>query len=143
MAKNKHLKHLWRNFFNLLKSYLLFTNSDDSWYIKEHIKTKQLKSRVERALALYSSKLHFCLFIFNSKYYQNEIWSNILSKSNLVKYQCILQQTFLTCFWFNAGGWKLVPGPYDNITIDDNRSVNFQQMIFTIFNSLLFMLSKM
>ena len=28
-------------------------------------------------------------------------------------------------FWFNAGGWKLVPGPYDNITTDDNRSVNF------------------
>ena len=23
-----------------------------------------------------------------------------------------VRQTFLTCFWLNAGDWKLVPGPF-------------------------------
>ena len=45
-------------------------------------------------------KLHFCLFLLNPKYHQNEVWSNIL------------KQTFLACFWFNAEGCKLVPGPF-------------------------------
>ena len=47
-------------------------------------------------------KLHFCLFLLNPKYHQNEIWSNI----------GILKQTFLTRFWFNAQDWKLGPGPF-------------------------------
>ena len=47
-------------------------------------------------------KLHSCLFLLNPKYYQNEIWSNT----------SVLYDTFLTCFSFIAGDWKLVPGPF-------------------------------
>ena len=38
--------------------------------------------------------------------------SYVLSKWNLVKYECAVWQTFLACFWLNAGGWKLVPGSF-------------------------------
>ena len=32
MAENKHLKHLYRNYFNVFwESYLLYTNPDDFW----------------------------------------------------------------------------------------------------------------
>ena len=30
----------------------------------------------------------------------------------LFKCQCAVWQTFLTCFWLNAGDWKLVPGTF-------------------------------
>ena len=48
-------------------------------------------------------KLHFCLFLLNPKYCQNKI-----SPNTSVSYK----KTFLTCFWLNAGDWKLVPGPF-------------------------------
>ena len=38
--------------------------------------------------------------------------SLVLSKWNLVKYLCAAWKTFLTCFWLNAGDWKLIPGPF-------------------------------
>ena len=47
-------------------------------------------------------KSHLRLFLLNLKYYQNEIWSST---------RCAAWQTFLKCFWLNAGDWKLVPGP--------------------------------
>ena len=37
--------------------------------------------------------------------------SSVPSKWNLVKYWFAEWQTFPTCFWLNAGDWKLVPGP--------------------------------
>ena len=43
------------------------------------------------------------LIFLNPKYYQNETWSNT---STLYK------KTFLTCFWLNAGDWKLVLDPF-------------------------------
>ena len=38
----------------------------------------------------------------------------ILSTINIkfVKYYCAVGQTFLKCFWLNAGDWKLVAGPF-------------------------------
>ena len=47
-------------------------------------------------------KLNLCLFLLNSKYYQNEIWPNTSV--------FVVWETFLTCFWLNAGNCKLVPG---------------------------------
>ena len=44
-----------------------------------------------------------CLSLLNPKYYQNEIWSNTSVLYGL---------TYLTCFWINAGDWKLVLGPF-------------------------------
>ena len=33
----------------------------------------------------------------------------------MVKYWCVVWQTFLTCFWLNAEDWKLVLGPFMNL----------------------------
>ena len=38
--------------------------------------------------------------------------SEVLSKRNFVKYLRAVWQTFLTCFWLNAGDWKLVPDTF-------------------------------
>ena len=45
------------------------------------------------------------LISLNPKYYQNEIWSNA---SVLYDKNCCMT----TCFWLNAGDWKLAPGFY-------------------------------
>ena len=47
----------------------------------------------------YIMEVTLMLIFLNPKYYQNETWSNT---STLYK------KTFLTCFWLNAGDWKLV-----------------------------------
>ena len=40
------------------------------------------------------------LLFFNSEHYKNKTWSN-----TSVPYD-------KHCFWFNVGGWKLVPGSF-------------------------------
>lgn len=47
-----------------------------------------------------------------SQAYCHFFWTFVVLKWNLVKYQCILCETFLTCFGVNSEGWKVVPGPF-------------------------------
>ena len=79
-------------------------------------------------------KLHLRLFLLNPTYYQNQ---------NSVKYYCAVWQTFLTCFWFNAGDWKLVPGPFMILLKWQYSEIcPFLVITFTFFKCPLFTFSK-
>ena len=86
-------------FFYLKKKNVLFSKYLDFCVFANSVDFKICDVIID--IATYW-KLLLCLFLLNPTYYQNEIWSNT----------SVLYDIFLTCFWLNAGEWKLVSGPF-------------------------------
>ena len=61
---------------------------------------------VLRKNVLFSRDLDFFLFVKSSNF---KIYDVIM---NIAAYKHCLKKTFITYFWHNGGGWKLVPVPY-------------------------------
>ena len=80
-------------------------------------------------------RLHLCFFLLNPKYYRNEIWSIrvccMINISNMFLAQCWRMETSSRPFY-----------DFNKMTIWRDLSIFSNWLIFTIFNSPLFKLSK-